>query len=144
MAATRVVMRLHGCKAPLARAAELLSMRAPTRISSDLAVWGRVTTSPRKGADSGRGCLVTVELEGTDRSMPECLVFDSVEDDAVLFDRSSMWDVAKRCRIDDGLARKPIGDCVLVDDDLRLVLVFRLSHRIPCRCVMARCRYCCR
>jgi len=64
------------------------------------------------GGDSGRGCLCTAVLCGIDRSMPGAWCSSCVQGDAVLFDSSSMRDVANIVMGGDGLARKPIGDCI--------------------------------
>src|SRR2546421_11217825 len=91
-------------------------MRAPTQISSDLVVCvegGPVLLHRVGGGDSGQGCLCTAVLFGIDHSMPGVWCSICVGGDAVLFDGSSIGDVANVVRGCDGLARKPIGDCML-------------------------------
>ena len=64
-----IAISVFGCNAPLVRAVKLLSMRAPAQVSSDLVVCVEGETNSffmGLGGDSGRGCLVSVVLWGTD------------------------------------------------------------------------------
>jgi hypothetical protein len=90
-----VVIRFHGYDAPLVRAAKLLSLRAPLRISSDLVecVEGWPILLHRQG------CLCTAVLYGTDRSMPAVWCSIRVEGDAVLFGGLVDTGRRKRCRV---------------------------------------------
>ncbi len=113
-AISSIVISVFGCNAPLVRAVKLLSMRA---LGVFLLRRCRVSKGDQSfftglGGDSGRGCLQTVVLYGTESSMPSAWCSKCARGDAILFDGSSIRDVANVVRGDE-LSRKLIGDRIL-------------------------------
>jgi hypothetical protein len=99
-AVSPVVISLHRCNAPLVQAVKLLSMRAPSAVllrRCRVSKGGQSFFMGLRGG-SGRGCLQTVLFHGTDRSMPGVWCLNCVGVDAVLFDGSSIRDVANVVR----------------------------------------------
>ena len=73
MITASIVIQLHGSDAPLAGPLNILGMRAPPQISSDLVgciEGGQSSSTGLGGDDSGQGCLCPAVLYGTNRSMP--------------------------------------------------------------------------